>query len=434
MLTRRGLVTGGALGGLMLLSGCGLRPTGGPTVQDGPIAAEGELSGRLRFQTWNLRSGYLDYFQGLIDEFVAAHPDTSIDWIDQPADGYADSLQVDAANLDLPDVINVAPDLALPLARAGLLLDLESARPEARQTYLEGAWADYHYPDPGGTFAYPWYLNTGPMFYNRALFEQAGLDPDSPPATWNELFDQALVMAEEAQGDYYMIGQLPSIADFGMYGVAVMDEAEERFIFDSNLAVTYVERFREAYERRALLPDATVLTPTTAGERFQSGQVAFTGGSAYDLANFEENAPELFENLGITPAISETGHANMTSQGIAVSSRTEHPEVAIAFAEFLTGVEKQQEFSRLVDVFPSTVGALEDPYFTEEDGSESSYVRVLSAAQVEDARNHQPIVWTDEMRVELQRQLSDAVVGRKSAQEALEASVSHANRLIGAAS
>lgn len=434
MLTRRGFVTGGALGGLLLLSGCGLRPTGGPTVPSGPIAVEGELAGSIRFQTWNLRSGYLDYFQGLIDEFVGAHPATSIDWIDQPADGYADSLQVDAANLDLPDVINVAPDLALPLARAGLLLDLASARPQAQQTYLEGAWADYSYEDPGGTFAYPWYLNTGPMFYNRALFEQAGLDPDSPPLTWNELFDQALVMADAAQGDYYMIGQLPSIADFGMYGVAVMDEAEERFTFDSDLAVTYVERFREAYERRALLPDATVLTPTTAGERFQSGQVAFTGGSAYDLANFEENAPALFENLGISPAISETGHANMTSQGIAVSSRTEHPEVAIAFAEFVTGAEKQQEFSRLVDVFPSTVGALDDPYFTQEDGSESSHVRVLSAAQIKDARNHQPIVWTDEMRVELQRQLSDAVVGRTTAAEALEASVGLANRLIGVTS
>lgn len=434
MLTRRGLVAGGALGGLLLLSGCGLRPTGGPTVASGPIDIDSDLTGRIRFQTWNLRSSYLDYFQGLIDEFVEAHPKTTIDWIDLPADGYADSLQVDAANLELPDVINVAPDLALPLARAGLLLDLASARPQAQETYLDGAWEDYSYEDAGGTFAYPWYLNTGPMFYNRALFERAGLDPDSPPGTWKELFDQALVMAEAAQGEYYMIGQLPSIADFGMYGVEVMDAAAERFTFDSDRAVEYVERFRDAYERRALLPDATVLTATTAGERFQSGQVAFTAGSAYDLANFEENAPELFKNLGITPAITETGHANMTSQGISVSSRTEHPEVAIAFAEFLTGVEKQREFSHLVDVFPSTAGALEDPYFTQEGGSGSSYVRVLAAAQIEDARNHQPTVWTDEMRVELQRQLSDAVVGRTSTQEALTACVSQANRLIGATS
>lgn len=432
MLTRRGLMAGGAAGGLLLLSGCGLRPTGGPTVPSGPISADGGLEGSIRFQTWNLRSGYLDYFQGLIDEFVTAHPRTSIDWIDQPADGYADSLQVDAANLDLPDVLNVAPDLALPLARAGLLMDLSEARPEAEGAYLEGAWQDYTYEAADGSFAYPWYLNTGPTYYNRSLFADAGLDPDAPPETWDALLDQALVMGDAAQGEYYMIGQLPVIADFGLYGVPVMDDAEERFTFDGDLAVSFVERFREAYVRRGLLPDATVLTATTAGERFQSGQIAFSPGSAYDLENFKENAPRLYENLGISSAITNTGHANMTSQGIAVSSRTEHPEVAVAFAEFVTGAAKQTEFSRLVNVFPSTVGALEDPYFTEEDGADGTYVRVISAAQIEDARNHQPVVWTEEMRVELQRQLSDAVVGRISARDALEASVRQANRLIGA--
>ena len=434
MVTRRGLVAGSAIGTLGLLTGCGLRPVGAPTVPSGPIDTDGDLSGSIRFQTWNLRAGYQDYFQGLIDDFVADRPDVRINWIDQPAEGYSDSLQVDAANLNLPDIINVAPDLGLPLARAGLLLDIASARPQAQDTYLDGAWDDYTYEDPSGTYAYPWYLNTGPMFYNRALFEEAGLDPDSPPGNWDELFDQAMVMGEAAGGNFYMLGELPSIADLGMYGVELMDESERRFTFDSERAVQMVEQYREAYERQGLLPDATVLTGTDTGERFQSGQVAFTGGSAYDLDNFRENAPDLYEHLGMTEAITNTGYVNMTSQGMAVSSRTDHPEIAIAFAEYLTGQEKQTEFSRLVDVFPSTDGALDDPYFKEDDGTASGEVRVLSAAQVGQARNHQPLVWTEEMSVELQRQLSDAVVGRTSAQEALSACADQANRLIGVTS
>lgn len=431
MLTRRALMTGGSLGGLLLVGGCGLQPTGGQTVPTGPIDTDVELTGGIRFQTWNLRSAYLDYFEGLIDEFTSAHPGTSVDWVDQPADGYADTLQVDASNLDLPDVINLAPDLAWPLARAGLLLDLADARPETLAEYTDGAIADYSDAQAGTTFAYPWYLNTGPIFYNRALFEEAGLDPDDPPRTWDELFDLADAMGDAVDGRFYMIGQLPAIADFGMYGVQVLDDDQERFTFNDERAVRMVERYRQAYERKGLLPDATVLTYTGGGERFQSGQVALSGGSAYDVANFKENAPDLYANLGITETLTETGHANMFSQGIAVSSRTESPEVAVAFAEFLTSEEKQMEFSRIVDVFPSTQGALEDPYFTEDDGSDTSEVRVVAAGQLADALNYTPVTWTEEMRVELQRQLSDAVVGRISAQEALDASVEQANRLAG---
>ena len=431
MFTRRGLLAGGSLAAAALLGGCGLRPTGGQTVPSGPITTDIELEGAIRFQTWNLRSAYLEYFEGLIDEFVTAHPGTSIDWVDQPADGYADNLQVDASNLDLPDVINVAPDLALPLAQAELLLDLSDARPETLEAYTEGSVADYSDAVLGTTFAFPWYLNTGPIFYNRALFEQAGLDPDSPPSSWDDLFDQADAMGDAVDGAFYMIGQLPAIADLGMYGVQLLDERGERFTFNDERAVQMVDRYRQAYERKGLLPDATVLTYTDAGERFQSGQVALSGGSAYDVANFKENAPDLYANLGITEALTETGHANMTSQGIAVSSRTEHPEVAIAFAEFLTSDEKQKEFAHIVDVFPSTRGALEDPYFTEVDDSDTAEVRVAAAGQLEDAVSYTPVIWTEEMRVELQRQLSDAVIGRISAQEALDASVEQANRLAG---
>ncbi|GAA1282009.1 ABC transporter substrate-binding protein [Brachybacterium alimentarium] len=431
MLTRRDLMTGGSLTGLLLLSGCGLQPTGGPTVASGPIGTDIELEGAIRFQTWNLRSAYLEYFEGLIDEFVAAHPGASVDWVDQPADGYADNLQVDASNLDLPDVMNLAPDLAWPLAQAGLLLDIADARPEVLDGYADGAIEDYSGPQAGTAFAYPWYLNTGPIFYNRALFEEAGLDPDDPPTTWDELFDLADAMGDAVDGRFYMIGQLPAIADFGMYGVQVLDDNQERFTFNDERAVRMVERYRQAYERKGLLPDSTVLTYTGGGERFQSGQVALSTGSAYDVANFKENAPDLYANLGITETLTDTGHANMFSQGIAVSSRTEHPEVAIAFAEFLTSQEKQMEFAHIVDVFPSTEGALEDPYFTEDDGSDTSEVRVVAAGQLDSARNYTPVVWTEEMRVELQRQVGDAVVGRITAQEALDASVAQANRLAG---
>ena len=33
----------------------------------------------------------------------------------------------------------------------------------------------------------PWYLSGNPVVFNPELFTQAGLDPNAPPETWDEL-------------------------------------------------------------------------------------------------------------------------------------------------------------------------------------------------------------------------------------------------------
>ncbi len=87
--------------------------------------------------------------------------------------------------------MNVSPDLVAPLAKAGLALDLDKAAAQYKKEYLPGAWASHRIPGMKGTYAFPWYLNTGPLFYNKSLFRKAGLDPDRPPRTYDELFTDA---------------------------------------------------------------------------------------------------------------------------------------------------------------------------------------------------------------------------------------------------
>ncbi len=47
-----------------------------------------------------------------------------------------------------------------------------------------------YYGAPDGTlFSQPLNVSTAVMFYNKAVFEKAGLDPEAPPATWPELIE-----------------------------------------------------------------------------------------------------------------------------------------------------------------------------------------------------------------------------------------------------
>ncbi|MFC7740268.1 ABC transporter substrate-binding protein [Nocardiopsis composta] len=259
---------------LLTASGCGISMgTGGGQGGGGEVS--GAADGSITFQTWNLKTEYADFFEELIDEFEKENPGSQVRWVDQPAEGYADKLSADAAAESLPDVVNVAPDLVHPLARAGAVLELEEARPGAAEAYLPDAWESFAMPGMDGVYAYPWYLNTGPVFYNRELFEQAGLDPDDPPSTFDELFDQALRMAEETGGETAMLGQTPGIIDLGMYGSQLMNGEGTEFTFNDAPAVEMVQRYREMYEAGALVPEALTQDYTGTGEQFMSGALAW---------------------------------------------------------------------------------------------------------------------------------------------------------------
>jgi multiple sugar transport system substrate-binding protein len=408
------------------LSGCGLSgsDTGGEK-QGGPVS--GEVKGEITFQTWNLREKYADYFNGVVAAFEKENPGTKVKWVDQPADGYADKLQADAAADALPDVLNTTPDLGYPLAKAGLLLDLDVATPEAKTDYLPNAWTGFAPPEGGGAFAYPWYLNTGPVFYNKDLFRKAGLDPQKPPTTYAELRTQALTMARTKIA---MLGQTPGIEDFGLYGVPLMNAEGTKFTFNDAKGVELVEMYKQLYDAKALLPEALTQTYTGSGAKFMAQQVALSPGSGYDLENFRTNAPGLYRNVGITKTITNTGNANMYLQGISVAAHSKNKTTAAAFARFVTNAENQLAFAKIVTIFPSTNGTLEDPYFTKDDGTDVGRVRVAAAQQLKTAVNYTPTRLSEQMKDTLRQELANAMLGKKPARKALDDAVAKCNSLL----
>jgi multiple sugar transport system substrate-binding protein len=354
-----------------------------------------------------------------------------VNWLDQPADGYADKLSADASANALPDVVNLSPDLAFPLYRQKLLLDLDAAAPDAVKDYLPGAWQGFAMPGQAHSFAFPWYLNTGPVFYNKKLFADAGLDPAKPPSTYEELKTQGLTLAANTKGAVAMYGQTPGIEDFGLYGVELMNPAGTEFTFNSAKGIALVELFKQMYDAKALLPDALTATYTGSGKRFMAQQVALSSGSAYDLKNFKTDAPGLYSNIGITTPMTETGKANMYLQGLSVAANSKNKATAIAFAKYVTNAQNQLAFAKIVTIFPSTAGTLQDPYFTTEDGTDDARVRVAAAKQLQTAVNYTPVSLTDQMKTILRNELANAMLGKSSPKQALDSAVSQCDKLLG---
>ncbi|MFE4637814.1 ABC transporter substrate-binding protein [Streptomyces sp. NPDC056773] len=417
----RTVVGVGAALSLTMLTACGGGGAGSST--------SGKADGEIKFQTWNLRAKFKDHFEGLIAEFEKENPGAKVTWVDQPADNYADKLSADASAGSLPDVVNLSPDLAFPLAKAGVLmnLDKDETAGKFKDEYLEGAWAGYEMPGMDGAYAFPWYLNSGPLFYNKAMFKDAGLDPEKPPKTFDELFASAKQLAA---GGKATLGQPPTVEDFGRYGVEAMDEKGEKFTLNSEKGVELLTRYKELYKEGGLHKQTLTLKDDSTGTKFLQQEIAMNPGSAHDLEKFKSEAPSLYESLGITDVPTNTGKQNMYLQGLAVNAKSKNAATAVAFAHFVTNQKNQEDFGHKVAVFPSTKGSLDKDYWAKEDGTEEGKIRVASAKMLPTAVNYTPVLFSDEMKTILRNEIAKYFQDKATPKEALDSAVAQMDKLL----
>ena len=81
--------------------------------------------------------------------------------------------------------------------------------------FYPGFMENSRLPQPDGsflTYGIPWQRSTIIMYYNKDAFTEAGLDPNAPPATWQELEDYAVKLTKkDASGNVERYGiQIPS--------------------------------------------------------------------------------------------------------------------------------------------------------------------------------------------------------------------------------
>lgn len=415
---RKPLTFVGALAaGTLLLSGCAGADQGGDAA-----------SGEITFQTWNLKNDkFTPYFEDLIAAFEADNPGTTINWVDAPPEGYEDKLSADAAAGNLPDVVDMGPEAAYTLAQAGVLQDLSESDPEASELFLDKAWDAMTFTGlGGGTYGYPWYLNTGPAFFNTALFAECGLDPAALPTDYDALFAQAETLVTTCP-DMSMIARMPSIENFGEYGVELMNEDGTEFTYNNADGVEFVQRFVDLYAGAGLTEESLNNLQTAEVDDFKAGRLAYLPGSSYTYNDLKDTAPAVFETLGVSPRITNTS-PQMYIESLVVNAGSDNLELAQDFAKYVTNAENQLAFAKAASVFSSAAGSLDDPYFSEDDGDGATAVRIAAAEQLADA-----VVWTPPAfsggpdGATLREQIALAVLGEKTAQEALDASVAYSN-------
>ena len=154
---------------------------GAPSEAPASAGAGGEP---VTVDWWHITTGEpgKSDFQAAADAYMAENPNVTIKLTVLENEAFKTKLSTTAA-ADYPDLFQSwGGGIMAAQADAGLLKDITADIADWKDTINPGAMSIYDYN--GKQYGVPWDMGMIGFWYNKALFEQAGIT--APPATWDE--------------------------------------------------------------------------------------------------------------------------------------------------------------------------------------------------------------------------------------------------------
>ena len=201
-------------------------------------------------------------------------------------------------------------------------------------------------------YSIPKDFSTLGLYYNKDIFEAAGLQP---PTTWDELTETAAALTKDGVVGLSLQNGIDRAQPFFYSnGGSMMKDGKPTLNDPKNI---------EAYEYWiGLINDGYAQTPQQLGvgwngDAFASGIAAMTVEGTWMVNSMLEVAPDL--NYGVVPIPQKEVPASMQfTVGYSMSKNSENKEVAKDVIRFLTSSEQQQVVADAGRAMPSRTSAL----------------------------------------------------------------------------
>jgi multiple sugar transport system substrate-binding protein len=278
------------------------------------------------------------YYGTLVDAFEAANPNIHVELTTYPEENYDIKLDTAIAAGKEPDLILI---FGPRIPRRGLVLPLDDMVAERGidlSTFnqaIVGEGGEFSCGYEGQLYCLGSYQGISAMFYNKDLFDAAGIPYPAPwpPMTPDEFVDIACRLTDEANGVWGGAAADPmSYLPWETYVSA--DGRSTTGIVNGPAVVHEFEVLADGFDR-GCLPSLNSLDPWAQGlDFFAKGQLGMV------VTDYIEQ--KKIENAGIdygTTAVPAPAGADpyffVWSDSVAVMTSTEHPDEAEAFVAFV---------------------------------------------------------------------------------------------------
>jgi len=315
-------------------------------------------------------------YQSRLDLFMAKNPNIKVELVYIPSD-YSQKVQTMIAGGTSPDIIEVAEDVHSYSSKGQIisLNDFVSAdKIDLKARYGETGGLTGAYSMNGNLYAMPDRGGALILFYNKDMFDAAGLSYPTKDWTWVEFLNAAQKLTirdgdKTTQYGWAAGGWWPWWMSFiYMNGGAVLD-AQGKPVFNSPAAVEAIQFYNDLVYKYHVAPspeDYANLGTNSPDPLFAQGLVAMSTTGFWGIGGLKDAT----FNWDIAPLFQNKQRATVVfGNGFGISKDCKNPEAAWKVIEFLTSVDGQTPIVTSKEDAPTNIEVLNSDAFLKQSWS-----------------------------------------------------------------
>ncbi len=380
----------------------------------------------LTFSMWDPMPE--DY--NFVNAFMQANPDIKVEIVSFPDENYSTKLNTMAATDSEPDVMLVWESDINNFAQNDVIINLDDYVSGSELVNLDDlfpAMATLQEMN-GATYGLPWGYAVQMMYYNKDMFDAAGIDYPSDDWTWDD-YKEAAVALTVREGENTIQWGEASIGHKGAWYSMVGAGGDDVINADGTLDIG--EGTKNALQFQYDLINTLKVSPeisasgSDTSDLFAAGRAAMVRTGSWMTSAYRE----LPFNWDIAPLpAGERDYAQLHTGFYTISNNCENPDAAWRFVEYCMSPEGQEI---IVQGFgnPSAVASINEMKYHEKAG-ENGPTNWGAFDTSTEVGNFGFTLLPSGVTDDLQKKFEAAVMGQITIDEAIETGVEQANEIL----
>lgn len=355
---------------MVVLAGCSSQPAASTSA---PGTSPSSGVAEITFSAWGAPEE-LAVWKQIVADFEAANPDIKVNVEVSDWSSYWDKLKTQLAANTPPDIFAMDAPLYLDYQSRGVLLNLQpylDKNPDLLKDIYPQTLQAYQTPD--GYFGLPRDFNTIVLFYNKDMFDEAGVAYPTADWTWDDLRAAAKKLTKQVNGkqqygfyfDQWDMEPGWSEAIWSYGGDIISPDHTKTLIGTPEARQAWQMLYDMVFVDKSS-PDANTVGQYGA-DLFQAGVAAMTPIGHWAVPGY--NTSGFQYDVAPMPA-GPAGHAtSVNSAGFVVAKASKYPDQAFKFIQFVLSSAGQTRLADLGFSCPVLKTVAESPAFLQQKGS-----------------------------------------------------------------